>query len=372
MIDLDNNTLLEIAISNAKGMRAPVVRELLQRIGSLRNFFALSQLELTNLSGFSSEIFIDSYRESLLREAYKELEFVKSHYLDTVFIDTDAYPERLAACDDAPVIIYKMGNCDLSEGRFVGVVGTRHATAYGIDFTTKLVNDLAAKLDNLVIVSGLAYGIDVAAHKASLSAGIPTIGVLAHGLNMIYPAEHRSVAAKMASSGGALITEYPTTAQIHRSNFLERNRIVAGLCDCLVVVESDFRGGSMSTARIASQYSRDVFALPGRISDKFSHGTNALIKRHVASLIVDADSLIEQMGWDTKSQSDVEPPTLFRPLSVEEQFIVDFIKENPDATVNDICVRLNKSYSLVSNILFQLEMDDFIITLPGGRYAVAI
>lgn len=370
MADINDKLLLRIAMSRAKGVHAPTLRQLTERIGSLTDFFTLTKAELTNLAGIKSDLFDDEYRQTLLDDAEKEVAFVRKNHIDTLFLGTDDYPSRLSHCEDAPTMLYKLGSCNPDSRYMVGIVGTRHATRYGADFTDKLVKDLASKLDNPVIVSGLAYGIDVAAHRAALEAGVPTIGVLAHALNTIYPAEHRTVAAKITSSGGALITEYPTDARIHRSNFLARNRIVAGMCDCLVVVESDYKGGSMSTARIAMQYNRDVFAVPGRTTDRYSHGTNMLISNHTASLIQSADDLIEQMGWQSQADFTKDAPTLFRALTAEEQQIIDFIRAKPDATVNEICVELNKSYAALNDILFQLEMDDIIATLPGGRIAV--
>lgn len=370
MPDYTDSLLLQIAISKAKGVHAGTLRQLMERIGALSDLFTMTRAELTNLTGITSDLFNETYRRSLLDEAEKEAAFVRKNNIDALFLDTDAYPTRLTNCDDAPTMLYKLGSCDPDSRYMIGIVGTRHATRYGADFTNQLVKDLASKLDRPVIVSGLAYGIDVAAHRAALEAGIPTIGVLAHALNTIYPADHRSVAARMTSTGGALITEYPSSSRIHRSNFLARNRIVAGLCDCIVVVESDFKGGSMSTARTAMHYNRDVFAVPGRVNDRYSRGTNMLISNHTAMLIQNADDLIEQMGWSAETSGTPEAPTLFRALTEEEQQIIDFVRDNPDLTVNDICVNLNKSYAMLSDILFQLEMDEVIATLPGGRIAV--
>ncbi|MDE6693911.1 MAG: DNA-processing protein DprA [Muribaculaceae bacterium] len=369
MPDINDTLLLNIAISKAKGVHAGTLRELMERVGTVKDLFTLSKAELSNLTGINTDLFSDSYRQSLLAEAEKEACFVRQNHIDAMFLDSDDYPSRLSNCEDAPTMLYKLGSCDTDSRYMIGIVGTRHATRYGADFARQLVKDLAAKLDHPVIVSGLAYGIDVAAHRAAIEAGVPTIGVLAHALNTIYPADHRSVAAKMTSSGGALITEYPTSARIYRGNFLSRNRIVAGLCDCLVVVESDYKGGSMSTARIAMQYNRDVFAVPGRVNDRYSQGTNKLIYNHTAMLLQDADQLIEQMGWADETKAP-EAPTLFRSLTTEEEQIIEFITANPDVTVNDICVRMNKSYAALSDILFQLEMDDLVSTLPGGRIEV--
>lgn len=370
MPDLNDQLLANIAISRAKGVHATTLRQLIERIGSVHDFFSLTQAELSNLTGIKSDLFNLDYRRSLLTDAEKEAIFVRQNHIDALFLDKEGYPSRLMHCEDAPTMLYKLGNCDLDGQYMIGIVGTRHATRYGTDFATQLVKDLANRLDNPVIVSGLAYGIDVAAHRAAIEAATPTVGVLAHALNTIYPADHRSVAARITSSGGALVTEYTTGTRIHRSNFLARNRIVAGLCDCIVVVESDFKGGSMSTARIALQYNRDVFAVPGRTTDKYSHGTNLLISNHTASLIQSADDLIEQMGWTAKPDYQQPQPTLFRALTEDEQMIIDFVRANPDMTVNEICVQMNKSYAALSDIIFQLEMDELIATLPGGRIAV--
>lgn len=359
-----------IAISRAKGMHANTVREILDRVGSLDNFFSLSQSELTRMIGVKNDIFSDSYRESLLSEAEKEAAFVRHNHIDTFFIGDENYPHRLVDCEDAPLLLFRVGSCDLDTAHTVGIVGTRSASSYGIGFTTQLVEELAKKVSHLVVISGLAYGVDVAAHRAALAQGVPTIGVLAHGLNTIYPADHRSVAAKMVSSGGALVTEYSTTSRINRSNFLARNRIVAGLCDALVVVESDYKGGSMSTARISMSYNREVFALPGRVNDPKSRGTNRLIANHTASLITCADDLIQQMGWEETLIDTQESPQLFRALSQDEQEVFDFISKHPELCVNDICVKLCKSYSIVSDMLFRLELDDIITMLPGGRIAI--
>lgn len=358
----------QIAFSMLKGINGNTARTLLQRVGSAKAFFDFKPNELAALTGSASDIFANEYRQSLLDDADREVNFVELNKIRHLFVADANYPRRLENCDDCPTIVYALGRCDLDCARAVGIVGTRHATHYGIDFTRRLVADLAKMIPGICIVSGLAYGIDVAAHQAALDAGTPTVGVLAHGLNMIYPAEHRSVAAKMAEHGGALVTEYPSSAKIFRQNFLKRNRIVAALCDALVVVESDYRGGSLSTARIASLYNRDVFALPGRATDTYSRGTNALIANNTAALITSAEDLVKQMGWNAASPA--EQPRLFTPLTPELQQLLDFIAANPEATANDLCVRLGISYATLSDRLFRLEMEEAIATLPGGRFAV--
>ena len=359
-----------IALSMGKGVTASVARELMCRFGSAQEFFARSRSEMEAVVGLRNNLFADEMRRQLLDAARKECAFIEANSIHPFFIDSDGYPERLSQCDDAPVMLYTLGSPVLDSPYVIGIVGTRHSTPYGLDFTNALVSDLAAALPGVVIVSGLAYGIDVAAHTAALKAATPTVGVLAHGLNTIYPAAHRDIAARMVRAGGMLVTEYPSSAGIHRSNFLARNRIVAGLCDCIVVVESDIKGGALSTARIAGEYSRDVFAVPGRITDKYSRGTNRLIADNAACLIRDASDILDHMGW-TSAVLSTRIDNLFDTLSPEQQTIIDIIRKKPDATANDICVLSGLPYNIVADRLFQLEIDDLISIRPGGSYGLS-
>ncbi len=224
-----------------------------------------------------------------------------------------------------------------------------------------------------MIVSGLAYGIDVAAHLAAISAGLPTVGVLAHGLNTIYPASHRDIAARMIRSGGMLLTDYRSSDNIHKGNFLARNRIIAGLCDCVVVVESDTHGGSLVTARLASAYSRDVFALPGRTSDRYSRGCNHLISSCIASLLTSYDELIDSMRW-RRRVSEGEQGELFSDtppgLSPEEQAIIDIITTRGDATINELTASIDIPTPRLMGMLVDMEFRSLIAAIPGGRYRI--
>lgn len=310
------------------------------------------------------------FRNNLIVQAKSQLQFVEDNNISIKFCVDDNYPHRLSNCDDAPVCLYSIGNCNLDATHIVAIVGTRNATTYGIEVTRRLVHELHEKLDDVLIISGLAYGIDVAAHRASLSDQVPTVGVVAHGLDTLYPAEHRDVAARMVRSGGGLVTEYVAGARIHRANFLARNRIVAGLCDALVVVESDYKGGALATARIASLYGRTVFAVPGRVNDMYSRGTNRLIDNDTARILIDADSLIANMGWTPKAKDTAAgSPYPVQDHSPEHQELLDFIIEHPEATVNDICATLGLPFPKVQDRLFQMEMNDLIVSVPGGRFA---
>lgn len=370
---MDNSTrsslVHDIAFSMAKGMVGDVGIEMLRRIGSSTDYCTATPERLRTLSGVTSAIFAADYRKELLDRAEKEAFFTSVNNISVLTHHSTGYPKRLTNCSDAPLLLYSLGRCDLNGRHFVSIVGTRHATPYGIDFTTRLVADLARMIPDVAIVSGLAFGIDVAAHKAALAAGVPTIAVMAHGLKTIYPAEHRSVASKIIESGGAIVTEYPSDYQINRGSFLARNRIVAGLSDCVVVVESDMRGGSMSTARTASNYGRDVFAVPGRANDQYSRGTNHLIATNTAALITCAKDITEQMNWGIAPTLDFGATETKQPLSPELQVLLNYIKSHPDNTINEMCVDLSLPYSILSDRIFQLEMADRIMLLPGGKFA---
>ncbi len=354
----------------AKGLQGDTLRELLRRIGSPADFFRYSQQELSVLAQVQAPIFDREYRDGLLKGALAEKAFVQSNDIQCHFLDDSTYSERLAVCADAPAMYYQLGKADLNTSRVVAVVGTRHATPYGVDFTTRLVQDLAKMFPGIIILSGLAYGIDIAAHKAALASGTPTVAVLGHGLQMIYPADHRGVAAKIIAEGGALVTKYGSRETVHRGNFLSRNLIVAGLCDCLVVVESDYRGGSMSTARAASLYGREVTAAPGRVSDVYSRGTNHLIAQEVAHLITSAEDLANLMNWKPEhTLVSPQSPALFQPLSPIEQQIYDYILANPDVSENDLCIALSLPYAKICSAVFNLEMKDYLLKLPGGMFA---
>lgn len=358
-----------IAFSKVKGINYSTASRILAAIETPGRFFTLPSSTLSACCGINSRICDISLRLSLLQEAEKEAFFVKSKSINARFIGTDDYPRRLCDCDDAPAMLYSIGNCNPDSLHTVAIVGTRHATPYGLDFVRHLVKDLSDRLDSLIIISGLAYGIDVAAHRAALDNGVSTMAVVAHGLDTIYPADHRSTAAKIVKQGGAIITEYPSESPIHPGKFLARNRIVAGLADAVIVVESDIKGGALSTAANASAYNREVMAVPGRTTDTYSRGCNELIANQTASIIRSADDLISAMNWTQRQQSDKQTVLTFE-MTPEQQTIADHIISNPEHTVNDICVSLGMPFNQLSSILFDMEMNDMIITLPGGRFAV--
>ncbi|MDE7411647.1 MAG: DNA-processing protein DprA [Paramuribaculum sp.] len=364
------NQEYHIAFASLRGINHALADELLERSGSEQKFFESSRRELITAMGFDSKIFDDSYRASLLEKAVKENTFITDNGVRALYYKDPAYPQRLLECDDAPLMLFTIGDMDLNAHRFISIVGTRHASAYGINFVDRLVKEIAERVDGgATIVSGLAYGIDISAHAAALKYGLPTAAVLAHGLTTIYPAQHRSIAADMARHGGMLITDYHSDAPIHRANFLARNRIVAGLCDCLVVAESAEKGGAMTTARIASAYNRDVFALPGRTSDTYSAGCNRLIADNIAGLIQNADDLIKAMNYPTVKKP--EQPSLFIELTDDERAVTEFLTAHGDAQINQLTIHLNQSVARVISLLIDMEYKGLILSYPGGKYALA-
>ncbi len=365
------NLAYEIAFASLRGVTPAMARELLARIGSEKDFFEATQSQLGALMGFDNRLFDNDYRHKILEAAWLEADFVVANSVHTYYFNHTDYPSRLVDVPDAPLMLYSLGSADLNQGHMVSVVGTRHATPYGIDFVNRLVADLSEQLaEPLTVISGLAFGIDAAAHTAALKHSVPTVGVLAHGLNTIYPAQHRSIAAEIVRTNGLLLTEYSSAAPIHKGNFVARNRIVASLADCVIVAESASKGGALITANLAEGYGRDVFALPGRTSDRYSAGCNKLIANNIAALVSDAGDVIKAMRWHVK---DAEPQQkfLFPELSSEEQAIIDFLTEKGEAQLNQLVVALGQSAGRLMAVLIDMEFKGLLLTFPGGKYRLA-
>lgn len=308
-----------------------------------------------------------------IERAKAEQEFVSEKGIRTVCLGDDDYPYRLSECEDAPPVIYTLGNLNLNAQHIVSIVGTRRATEYGKDLCNTLVADLARLLPDTLIVSGLAYGIDVCAHRAAVNNGLSTVGVLAHGLDRIYPSSHRNVAKEMLKNGG-LLTEYMSDTEPFKHHFLQRNRIVAGLADATVVIESPSHGGSLVTASIAQSYARDCFAFPGRVNDQYSIGCNELIARNSAALITSAHDLVEAMNWGgaVKTSAVVEQE-LFPQLSTPEQHLLDLLRAHSEGLqVNQIVIALDVPVSKVMPVLFELEMKNLIRAVAGGCYRAVV
>lgn len=300
--------------------------------------------------------------------AQKELDFIEKHGIHLYYYKDDNYPYRLAQCADAPLVLYAKGNVDVNPKRVVSVVGTRMPSERGRDWCRQLVLDLAAQVPDLTIVSGLAYGIDVVAHKAAMESGISTIIVPAHGLDRIYPAVHRNVAVQALNKGG-ILTEYTTGTEPERHNFVARNRIVAGMADAVVIVESKAKGGSLITAQMAQDYNRDVFALPGRFNDANSEGCNTLIKMQRAQLITSAEDLIQAMQWqiENKQPTQTVMVELLHDLTNLQRQLWEKLSESEDGWhVNQLVMELQLPYNEVAAELMMMELKGIVKGLPGG------
>lgn len=349
-------------------MTTVLARAIIDRLGDLSQFFTLPTRALAAVMGMNTRVFDDEVRARALEEARRELGFIEAQGIRALFFTDPDYPQRLLECADAPLMIYGYGDTDLNRARFISIVGTRHATAYGSRFVQDTVPELASLMaDPLVVVSGLAYGIDITAHRAALDAHIPTVAVLAHGLNTIYPASHRDTAIRMVRDGGMLLTDYRSIDTVHRGNFLARNRIVAGLSDCLLVAESDTRGGAMVTARLASAYDRDVFALPGRYTDRFSRGCNSLIGSHVAQSVTSAADVLHAMNWPERPDEGTQPQLIVE-LTTEEEAVMEVLVSRGEATLNQLLATVDTPPHRLMGLLIDMEARGLLMSLPGATY----
>ncbi len=358
----------QIALSLLPGIGSIRTRSILAHVGSAEKFFHEKNINLEKIPGIGHQLATRSLREEALRTAEKEREFIEKNHIHTAYFLDDNYPLRLKQCEDAPVIIYSRGDTDLDAGKIISIVGTRHASTYGIDHCKKIVEELAAAFPDLLVVSGLAYGIDICAHKAALKNGLQTVAVLGHGLHMIYPAIHRQIAREIELQG-ALVTEFSTAHTLDKGNFIARNRIIAGLADATLVVESAEKGGALITADLANSYNRDVFALPGRASDTFSKGCNQLIKRNLAALVETGNDIAYFLGWEATppSNKDVQKE-LFPNLNDEEQKLLNIIKEHGELSVDQLSILSDLPVSKTSSLLLNLEFTGLIKILPGNMY----
>lgn len=364
-----NELLYRIALTRIKGINLPLAKILLEATGCCEALFAETEENINRIALLKTSLFSDKQKTEALKEAETELDFIDKNKIDALFYTDPDYPQRLTDCIDAPILLYYKGSAKLNQTKIISIVGTRNATNYGKGFCQDFIKDLSALFPNTIIVSGLAYGIDVCAHRAAIQNGLDTIAVLAHGLNTIYPAPHRNMAADILKHGG-LLTEYASQSPIHRGNFVARNRIVAGLSDATVIIESAAKGGSLITADIAESYHRDVFALPGRIGDTYSQGCNSLIASNKAALISSARHFADLMCWEIPTQ-DATQKELFPELDEKEMFILNILEKDGECQINQLAIKANMPTSHILAILLELEFKNKIRSFPGGIYRPA-
>ncbi len=362
---MSQELLYRIALTLVPHVGAVSAKNLISHCGSVEAVFENSKRALLKIPGVGTETAQAIVQQDVFSLAEREMEFIAAHEIRTFYYLDNDYPRRLKNLPDCPVLLYYKGNADLDSNRMVGVIGTRKPSAPGLKLCEELVADLHPF--NITLLSGLAYGIDVAAHKKSVELNIPTIGVLGHGLSMIYPSTHRKVAEEMLEQGG-LLTEFAHTYGPDAPHFPMRNRIVAGLCDALVVVETRKRGGSMITASLANRYRKDVFAVPGRIKDKESEGCNLLIKSHKATLLDSTKDLASAMKWAGTERKKSVQTSLFVELNENQQNIIGYLKNMESMHVDQLSSQTTLSNSKMASELLELEFKGLIKSMPGKRY----
>ncbi|MBS1614886.1 MAG: DNA-protecting protein DprA [Bacteroidetes bacterium] len=362
----EEELLCRLALCFIEGVGPKTTRALLSHFGDAQSVLAAPLKSLTVVPGMGEPKAKACKDAGLKERAAQELRYMGQHGIQPLFITDKEYPERLRYCDDAPMMLFYRGNASLNAKKMLAIVGTRKNTDYGTRATEHLLEGLRQQED-LIIVSGLAFGIDAIAHRKSLQLGIPTIGVVAHGQDMIYPTNHKSLAQDMMQQGGVL-TEFVTGTKLHPSLFPLRNRIVAGLCDATVVVESDEKGGAMITGYLAASYNREVAAFPGRAFDAKAAGPNKLIRKQIASLITDAQDLLSLMNWTGARPNKRDQQELFKTLTEEEQRIAETLKDQEGMHADELMLRTGLSTAQIGALLLQMEMSGLVKALPGKMF----
>lgn len=305
------------------------------------------------------------------KEQEDELKFIEKYNIAPLFLRDENYPKRLLNCYDPPTLLFYKGTANLNASKIISIIGTRTNSEYGKQMTETILNDLASYQP--LVVSGLAYGIDAIAHKSSIKKNLATIGVLAHGLDKMYPSQHATLAKEMLAAGGGLLTEFRKETKPDKHNFPTRNRIVAGMCDATIVIETGIKGGSMITANLANNYNKDVFAVPGKATDVKSEGCNSLIQSNKAVLIRNGADIAEQMGWEerkTKKESSRQKE-IFITLSDEEKIIVDLLKQKETVSIDELTINCNLNSSIIASVLLTLELQGVVQSLPGKMYGLS-
>ena len=358
-----------IALTLIPGVGDIIGKKLVSYCGGVDAIFKEKKSNLLKIPNIGESIVNSIVNHDVFDRVDKELAFIEKYNIKPLFYLDAAYPLRLKQCIDSPLMLYYMGNSDLNADKIISVVGTRNVTEYGKDMCKQIIKDLSQQ--NVLIVSGLAYGVDTYSHKAALDNNLQTIGILAHGLDRVYPQTNKSLAEKMIKNGG-LLTEFMSCTNPDRENFPKRNRIIAGIADAVVVIEAAKKGGALITAEIANSYNRDVFAVPGKNTDIYSEGCNHLIKINKANLMQSADDILYIMGWETsKKPKKTAQKQLFIELTPDQKTIYDILSLKANTSIDELCINSKLNVSKVAEILLNFELEAIIKSLPGKDYQLA-
>ncbi|TMI66077.1 MAG: DNA-protecting protein DprA [Bacteroidetes bacterium] len=369
---MSSDLLYQLALTDIPNIGCVHAKILTAEFGSAEAIFKAKQSRLEKIEG------IGAVRAKSIKgfhdfsKAEEEIKFIEKYKITPLFLTDKNYPQRLLNCYDSPTLLFYKGDADLNTAKIIAIIGTRTHTDYAKQQTDKLIKEL--KEQNVLVVSGMAYGVDAIAHKAAIKNELPTVGVLAHGLDQIYPSEHSNLAKDMLKKNGGLLTEFNSNTKPDKHNFPTRNRIVAGISDATIVIETGIRGGSMITAELANGYNKDVFAFPGKVTDNKSAGCNYLIKTNKAMLLTDAQELIEIMGWEEKSKSEKEKRRqreLFIELTTDEKIVVDILKEIESLHIDELNLRSGLSSSAMAAATLNLELQGVLLSLPGKVYKLS-
>lgn len=361
----DQDLFYLLALLKVDGVGDIMAKKMLTHCGNAENVFKTKMNQIAAIDGVGSVLLKNLKDNSIFEKANLELEFIKANDVKVSFFQDHDYPERLKHCIDSPVLIFSSGNINLKNKKIISIVGTRQITSYGMEFCKKLIEDLVP-LDP-VIVSGFAYGVDIVAHQLAIDYNLQTIGVLAHGLNQIYPKSHKKYVAKIEENGG-FVTEFWSSSNPDKENFVRRNRIVAGMTEATIVIESADRGGSLITANLANDYNRDVFAVPGRVTDKYSQGCNDLIKTQKANVLTSAADLVYILNWDIENKERAIQKQLFVELEPDEQKVYDFLLKNGKELLDIIALTCDFPIYKISGLLLNMELKGLVRPLPGKLF----
>jgi DNA processing protein len=367
---IDEKLKFKIALSLIPKVGHITARKLVSYVGSFEGVFKESKKSLLKIPGIGEFLANQIVSTDALSKAEEELLFIEKEKINVIFYLDKNYPERLKHCEDAPILLYSKGAIDLNQQKVLSIVGTRKATTNGIHFCEKLISELTERSHNPIIVSGLAYGIDATAHNSALKNNLKTVAILGHGLDIIYPASHKKLAAEIKETG-MIITDFPSKSIRDKNNFIKRNRIIAGLSDATIVVESGVKGGSLVTADLANSYNRDVFAVPGRVTDEYSKGCNSLIKSNKAAMLTSVGDLEYLLGWESNTKNNMlVQKELFVQLNDDEQKILQILKNSEELPIDLICLKSSMPTSKVSPILLSLEFAGLVRALPGKLFKI--